>query len=161
MLKKMGMLVWVFSALIGSSHTSSAETDRNQQLALDQKHATQVLDNTLFERLGGMPVIQLVVDEFIDQVAAAPKTKRSFEGIKLPSLKESVSLHLCQLTGGGCQYEGETMENAHHDAEITEAEFEAFVEMFRTVLSRHVGTREKNELLKILAPMKRQIVHKR
>lgn len=157
----MGMVVLVFSALIASSHITSAETDRNQQLALEQKHAEQVLDSTLFKRLGGMPVIELVVDEFIDQVATAPKTKRSFEGIKLPALKESVSLHLCHLTGGGCQYEGETMENAHHDAEITEAEFEAFVEMFRTVLNRHVGTREKNELLKILAPMKRQIVHKR
>lgn len=161
MLKKMGMIMWVCISLIASSHSIGASADRMQKATQDSAYSEPVVEKTLFDRLGGMPVIQLVVDEFIDQVAKAPKTMRSFEGIRLDSLKESVSLHLCHLTGGGCQYEGETMENAHHDAKITEAEFEAFVEMFRIVLSRHVGTREKNELLKILAPMKRQIVHKR
>jgi hemoglobin len=41
---------------------------------------------------------------------------------------------------------------------VTSAEFELFVETFRTALDKHVGTKEKNELLKILAPMKRDIV---
>jgi hemoglobin len=55
-------------------------------------------------------------------------------------------------------YEGETMQNSHRDLKITTAEFELFVEAFRTSLNKHVGEREKNELLKILAPMKRDIV---
>jgi len=55
-------------------------------------------------------------------------------------------------------YEGETMLNSHKDAKISEAEFDAFVGMFRDTLNKYVNTREKNELLKILAPMKRDIV---
>lgn len=115
-------------------------------------------DDSLFQRIGGLPVLNKIVDEFIDHVAASPRTKRSFDGIKLKTLKESVVAQLCKLTGGGCVYEGETMLNAHRDAKITEAEFDAFVDMFRDTLNVYLPTREKNELLKILAPMKRDIV---
>lgn len=114
--------------------------------------------DSLFVRMGGLPVITQIVDEFIDEVTTAPKTKRSFEGLNIKTFKNTVTSHLCKLTGGGCIYEGETMLNAHRDAKITEAEFEVFVSMFRDTLNKYVGTREKNELLKILAPMKRDIV---
>lgn len=121
-------------------------------------NSSQKSDASLFTRIGGLPVLTKIVDEFIDKVAITPSTKRSFDGIKLKTLKESVVLHLCELTGGGCKYEGETMANSHRDAKITEAEFDAFVSMFRDTLNKYVSTREKNELLKILAPMKRDIV---
>lgn len=124
----------------------------------DQPPQTKIDGNSLFYRIGGLPVLTKVVDEFIDEVAAAPSTKRSFDGIKLKALKESVVAQLCKLTGGYCVYDGETMLNAHRDAKITEAEFDAFVSMFRNTLNKYVNTREKNELLKILAPMKRDIV---
>ncbi len=113
---------------------------------------------TLFTRIGGLPVLTKITDEFIDKVATAPSTKRSFDGIKLVELKKSVVAQLCKLTGGPCVYEGETMLNSHKDAKITEAEFDAFVSMFRDTLNKYLDTTEKNELLKILAPMKRDIV---
>ena len=113
---------------------------------------------SLFTRLGGLPVLTKITDEFIDKVATASSTKRSFDGIKLKALKESVVEQLCKLSGGPCVYEGETMLNSHKDAKISEAEFDAFVGMFRETLNKYVDTREKNELLKILAPMKRDIV---
>ena len=113
---------------------------------------------SLFNRLGGLPVIKIVVSETIDEVSSNPKTSRSFKDIKLPKLKESVVSQICKLTGGGCEYDGETMLNSHKDAKITTAEFESFVAIFRESLNRHTNTREKNELLKILAPMKRDIV---
>ena len=113
---------------------------------------------SLFERIGGLPVLTLVVSETIDTSASDPKIKRSFDGVKLSTLKQSVVDQLCVLTGGNCVYEGETMKNSHSDLKVTSAEFELFVEIFRTALNKHVGTKEKNELLKILAPMKRDIV---
>ena len=125
---------------------------------LNTSKSSESTQNSLFYRIGGLPVLTQITDEFIDQVASSPKTKRSFDGIKLKTLKESIVQHLCELTGGPCKYEGETMLNSHRDAKITEAEFDAFVGMFRDTLNKYVNTREKNELLKILAPMKRDIV---
>ncbi len=118
----------------------------------------EIQNNSLFNRIGGLPVLTKIVDEFIDEVAKSPRTKRSFDGIKLKTLKESVVAQLCKLTDGPCVYEGETMLNAHKDAKITDAEFNAFVDIFRTTLNKYLATREKNELLRILAPMKRDIV---
>ena len=115
-------------------------------------------NGSLFERIGGMPVLTKIVDEFVDEVVRSPRTKRSFDGIRVSTLKKTVVSQLCKLTGGGCIYEGETMLKVHRDAKITEAEFNAFVDIFRTALTKYLPTREKNELLKILAPMKRDIV---
>ena len=135
-----------FSFLLLTSFKLSANTQ------------TDDTEKNLFERIGGIEVLEKIVDETVDASVNNPKTQRSFKDIKLKTLKKSIVQHLCHLTGGGCVYEGESMKKAHADAKISTAEFEVFVEIFRTALSRHVGTREKNELLKILAPMKRDIV---
>lgn len=115
---------------------------------------------SLFERLGGLQTLTVVVSETIDDVSNDPKIKRSFKGVNLKTLKKNIVDHLCIITQGPCQYEGETMKNAHSQSDITEAEFELFVASFRSALNRHVDTREKNELLRILAPMKYDIVTK-
>lgn len=121
--------------------------------------ASMTPQQSLYQRIGGQEVLSKVVSETLDKTSSDPKTKRSFEGIKLAKLKESVTNQLCQLTGGGCNYEGDTMQKSHADAKITTAEFELMVQNLRDALDhQQVGTREKNELLKILAPMKRDIV---
>jgi hemoglobin len=117
-------------------------------------------DQNLYERIGGQQILSRVVSETIDKTSSDPRTKRSFDGIKLAKLKESITTQLCQLTGGGCHYEGDTMQKSHADAKITTAEFELMVQNLRDALDhQYVGTREKNELLKILAPMKRDVVN--
>jgi hemoglobin len=122
--------------------------------------ATQpVAKQTLYERIGGKDMLYKISAETLDIIAEDPRTKRSFDGIKMKTLKESFTNFLCVKTGGDCKYEGETMENSHADAEITTAEFELTVQVMRNVMdANHIATKEKNELLKILAPMKRDVV---
>lgn len=116
---------------------------------------------SLYQRIGGQEMLYKISAETLDKVANDPKTKRSFDGIKMDALKESLTNFLCVETGGDCVYDGETMENSHADAEITMAEFELMVHAMREVMDcNKVGTREKNELLKRLAPMKRDVVTK-
>lgn len=113
----------------------------------------------LFQRIGGLPMLARVSNQTLDIVSKDPKTSRSFEDVKMKTLKESLTNFLCIKTGGDCVYEGETMKKSHADLHITTAEFELMVEVLRERLDANgVGTREKNELLKILAPMKRDIV---
>ena len=91
-------------------------------------------------------------------MVADPRTRRSFDGIKLAPLKESIVEQLCSVSGGPCRYQGETMANAHRDSRITDAEFDLMVAALRDALDQRVGTAEKNQLLRLLAPMKRDVV---
>ena len=150
MYKRILNLFLVMSALFLVACASLTETNKSTP--------EKVQTNSLFQRIGGLPVLTKIVDESIDEITNSPRTKRSFDGVKLAPLKESIVMQLCKITDGGCIYEGETMLNSHRDAKISEAEFDAFVDIFRKILTRHLATREKNELLKILAPMKRDIV---
>ena len=53
------------------------------------------------------------------------------------------------------------MKAVHGGLDVTDAEFNGLVENLVTALyGNGVGLREKNELLKLLAPMKRDIVTK-
>lgn len=116
-------------------------------------------DPTLWNRLGGTPVVTAVIEDTIDRSASDPRTKRSFDGVKISKVKEKLVEQICSLTGGPCKYTGDPMRESHKGLKITMAEFDLLVQFLRDALDRNkVGESEKNELLKILAPMKRDIV---
>ncbi|MCV2362211.1 group 1 truncated hemoglobin [Paucibacter sp. DJ1R-11] len=116
-------------------------------------------NSSLFERLGGTAGIATVVDRTLERSASDPRTRRSFAGIKLATIKTSLAQQLCALSGGGCVYEGETMARSHQDARIQASEFDVLVQILREELDRAgVSAGAKNELLRLLAPMKRDIV---
>jgi hemoglobin len=114
---------------------------------------------SLFTRIGGLPVLEQVAASTIDRSAAGKDTRRSFEGVNLKYLKAKLTEQFCEITGGPCKYSGDTMKLSHQGLNITEAEFNGLVQHLRDALDESgVGQRAKNELLKLLAPMKRDIV---
>jgi len=116
-------------------------------------------DASLFERMGGTPVVAKVVDQLLDLSMTDPRTKRSFQKINLKRLREKLNEQICTLSNGPCQYNGDSMKDVHAGLDITDAEFDGLVEHLIMALDANgVGLREKNELLKLLAPMKRDIV---
>lgn len=120
-----------------------------------------VLAATLYDRLGGEKGVAQFVDQTIDLTASDTLTKRSFDKVDLKKLKLKIAEHICALTDGPCKYSGEPMKVVHQGLEINEAEFYAMVEILRGTLNRsQIPESAKNELLRILAPMKREIVSK-
>jgi len=114
---------------------------------------------SLYARLGGDAVMTGVVSGTLDRATSSPLTQRSFEGIKIPYLKKSLTAHICSISGGGCVYDGESMARTHQAAHIQPSEFDAMVGFMREELDRAgVDAGAKNDLLKLLAPMKRDIV---
>jgi hemoglobin len=114
---------------------------------------------SLYARLGGKPVVDAIATETIDQVSADPRLNQSFHGSNLKRIKRLLSEQICELAGGGCVYSGDSMREVHAGHHITEAQFYGLVEILRDSMRRHhVGLRERNELLALLAPMKRDIV---
>jgi hemoglobin len=115
--------------------------------------------HSLYERLGGQPVVAAVADDLIDRVLADARLRRSFEGSNIPRIKKLLAEQICSLTHGPCKYTGDSMRDVHAGHQITEAEFYGMVEQLRATLIAHgVPLRERNELLALLAPMKRDVV---
>jgi hemoglobin len=114
---------------------------------------------TLYERLGGQPVMTKVVAQTIDRAATDPRTSRSFKDVKLQRVKDLIVEQICSLTGGGCKYTGDPMDKVHAGLKNTEGEMDLVVQFLREALDENgVKDKEKNELLRILAPMKHDIV---
>lgn len=111
--------------------------------------------------MGGSTNIIAVVNDVIDDAAHDPRLKRSFEDVDLPRLKKLLAEQICELAGGGCKYTGDSMRDVHAGLGITQAEFYDLVQVLRDSMRHHgIALRERNELLKILAPMKRDVVEK-
>lgn len=118
-------------------------------------------DASLFDRMGGAPIVARVVDQTLELSMADPRTQRSFQKINLKRLREKLNEQICALSNGPCQYTGDGMKEVHAGLDITDAEFNGQVEHLITALDANgVGLREKNELLKLLAPMKRDVITK-
>jgi hemoglobin len=114
---------------------------------------------SLYDRLGGLPIITAIVDRTIDRHVADPRTRRSFDGVDLKSLKASIVSQACEATGGPCKYQGKPMLKAHEGLDITPEEFDtAMGHMSQTLDELHIGPREKEEFLVILRPLKTDIV---
>ena len=100
-----------------------------------------------------------VVVQTIRTMADDPAVNRSFEGIDIARLDAKIVQQICALSGGGCTYTGDDMKLAHEGMNIGQREFYALAEALRASLDANgVGDREKNELLRLLAPMKRDVV---
>jgi hemoglobin len=113
----------------------------------------------LYERLGGASGVDAIADSLIDRVAADPRLGRSFKDAKLERIKKLLAEQICDLSGGPCRYSGDSMKEVHAGHHISEAEFFGMVADLRAVLKeRHVSQGAANELLRLLAPMKRDVV---
>ena len=123
--------------------------------------ATAQAPDSLYARLGGQEMVAIIVGEMIDRSASDARTKRSFEGVDIPRVKRLIVEQICSISGGGCTYSGENMKDVHAGLGLTESEMNGLVEDLRDAMRRHnIGLRERNELLALLAPMKRDIVEK-
>jgi hemoglobin len=113
----------------------------------------------LYDRLGGAPGVAAIADTLIDRVSTDPKLGRSFKDSKLERIKKLLAEQICDLSGGPCRYSGDSMKEVHAGHHISEAEFFGMVAELRVVLKeRHVSQGAANELLRLLAPIKRDVV---
>ncbi len=114
---------------------------------------------SLFERLGGLPAITAVVDDFVNNVAADARINTFFANTDAAKLKALLTDQVCAATGGPCTYGGKDMRTVHTGMKITEADFNALVEDLVISLDKFkVGQTEKDELLGALGGMKGDIV---
>lgn len=122
-------------------------------------------EKSLYDRLGGVNAISMVVDEFIevlyvnDILNANPAIEKARHAIPRSALKFKVIALICQATGGPQTYTGRTMKHAHAHLNITEEHWAAMAADFKTVLDKfEVPEKEQNELFEIVGTTKGDIV---
>ncbi len=120
---------------------------------------------SLYERLGGLAPISVVVNDFIDVLVPDavlnqnPAIDAARKRVPSPYLKYHVTAMVCQVTGGPCQYHGRGMKESHAHMNITKGEWDRMVTLFKGVLAKHkVPAKETQELLEIVGSTKADIV---
>jgi hemoglobin len=137
---------------------------------------------TLFDRLGGDPTLNAIVDDFINRAIQDPRVNWERQGVTSgggifrrgesvawdPSAENvaRLKLHMAQFlalaTGGPAHYEGQNIESSHEDMRITNAEFDATVGVLKATLDRlQIPSQEQKELLAIIESTRPQIVTER
>ena len=145
----------LIAVLLGTAHAAVAETGEEQEQ--EQK--------SLYDRLGGLAPISVVVNDFIDALVsddvlnANPAIDAARKSVPGPYLKYHVTAMVCQATGGPCQYHGRGMKESHVHLKITEGDWDRMVTIFEEVLAKHkVPENESRELVEIVGSTKADIV---
>ena len=94
-------------------------------------------DRSLYARLGGMPAITAVVDDFYRRILADDSLRPVFEGVDMDRLRKHQVLFLAFALGGPNQYTGRRVAKAHEGLGITEAQFGAVAGHLSASLAAH------------------------
>ena len=132
----------VLTALLGALPATASETD-----------------NGFYEALGERAGIENMVRDLLHRIVRDERIASQFQGIDVQRFHRNLSDQLCELSGGPCRYEGESMRSAHAGMGITETQFNAVTEhLIEAMESEDVPTWAQNRLLAELVPMHGDIV---
>ncbi len=108
----------------------------------------------LYQALGGESGVRRLVDEVVRELHADARISNLFKGTDDAYFKERLFEQFCELSGGGCTYTGLSMEEAHSGMQLTETDFNFFVEDTRIGMTRAgISIGAQNRLLALLRPM--------
>ena len=114
---------------------------------------------SLYARIGGKPVISVVVEQCVANVLTDTRINGRFATTDIRKLKGHLVDHLCMAAGGPCTYSGRDMKTAHVGMRISTGDVGAFVEgLVKAMDMAKVPAQEKGELLRLLGAMKKDII---
>ncbi len=123
------------------------------------------MSQSLYERLGGIYPIATVVDDFIDRVMADPrlnanpKVDEAHHRVSPAGFKYLVTEMVGWATGGPQKYTGRSMFDSHAHLDITEGEWQAFMDdLHQTFEKFQLPAAERDELIAIVNSTKADIV---
>jgi hemoglobin len=114
----------------------------------------------LYDALGGEAGVARLVDAVTEEYRADPAIGAMFNETEIDYFKARLREQICEISDGGCTYTGLSMEEAHSGQDVSEAQFNDFVEASRrgmTKIGIAIGT--QNRLLARLAPMRGDVIH--
>lgn len=121
-------------------------------------------EKSLYERLGGQPAVEAVVNGFVDRILKDTRVNKWFthassspENTK--AYKATLTSFICKAVGGPCQYKGLDMTAAHKGRGVTDDAFKAVAEDLSAQLDQlKVPAKEKQEVMALVGSLKPMIV---
>jgi hemoglobin len=120
---------------------------------------------SLYDRLGGVYSIAVVVDDFIDRIMvdarlnANPHVDEAHHRVSPQGFKYYVTEMLCWAAGGPQTYSGRSMVDSHRHLHITAEEWDAFMDDLDQTLDKFaVPEPERSEVVAIVESTKPDIV---
>ena len=121
--------------------------------------------SSLFDRLGGTPGINALVDDIVAQhMEKATVGVRFRPYLETPDKLQVTKKHLCAFleagSGGKAQYGGRSMVDTHRGMNINEAEYMAVTDDILAVLRKHrIDEQTQKDVLAIAWSLKGEILH--
>lgn len=159
-----GMLVGalLMAGTVSAHPAQQASPQSAHQRAMQASAPRDPALKPVFKEFGGKSGLVSLVNDFMDNLMADPRTHPFFAHANRTRLKKELVDQFCVILDGPCTYTGMTMKQAHRGLGITRADFNALVEDLQKAMTSHgIPFHAQNKLLAKLAPMHRVIVTKK
>ncbi|MGX5914461.1 group I truncated hemoglobin [Aliidiomarina sp. Khilg15.8] len=123
--------------------------------------ALSATEDSLYDALGERAGIEQLMQDMLLNIADDRRIVEHFRDADIPRLHRLLTKQLCDITGGPCTYEGETMVESHTGMDVSRADFNALVENLQLAFDQNeVPVSTQNRLLALLADMHGDIVNR-
>jgi hemoglobin len=116
-------------------------------------------NDALYQALGAQAGVERLVDAALKHVHGDLRINVFFETTDLADLRRLLIEQICAASGGPCTYTGRSMEEAHSGMNLSDADFQAFVEDLVAAMNEvALSADAQQQVLGLFGPMKPQVV---
>tara|TARA_B100001063_G_scaffold247186_1_gene291086 strand:- start:12232 stop:12651 length:420 start_codon:yes stop_codon:yes gene_type:complete len=116
-------------------------------------------NGTLYQQLNGEQGIEKLVDSFINQIGRDEQILAYFKQTNVAHFRQGFITHLCSVTDGPCEYEGDNMVDIHTGMNISKKDFNRVVELLINAMDeQHISQTVQNKILSRLAPLRPEVI---
>lgn len=129
-------------------------------------HIAEPEMSTLYERLGGMPVVQTIVDELTTRVMGDVRIRSLArltgpDPARLGAYKRRFVEFLAEIAGGPHCYSGDDLPSAHRGLGVTGTDFDRFfVYLVQSLNALDIPQPARSELLNLFVLTKEEVVER-
>lgn len=117
-------------------------------------------DTNLYQKLGGTEGIDKLVYATLINFAQDERIATRFRDVNIARFKTGFVNYVCSLSGGPCEYSGDSMAIVHAGHNYTNTEFNAVVEnLIKAMEEQGLSVTTQNQLLALLAPSYKDVVY--
>lgn len=143
---RLSLLFAAIALLFGCQSTGHQQTKYNNE--------------SLYQQLGGQITIEKVIKRMVLRLHRDKKLTELFVDVDDKELKQNLIDFICQLSDGGCEYQGAEMIDINTEMFITKAEFDHFVSLFIfSMQDENISFTEQNKLLARLAALRGEVIN--